>query len=257
MLAAENLSVEVGGKLILNEISFRVVPGDKVGIVGRNGAGKTSMLKVVSGEVPPSAGRVVITGDVGYLNQEPKADESIAGQRVLDRVISGRLLDVLAEDLEKARLAMELDPSDGNIRRFARREEAFAAKGGYQAESEAKKILAGLGITESRFGLSLSHLSGGERRRVELARILFAGSDVLLLDEPTNHLDLEAVSALAEGVSAFPGTVLVVTHDRDLVSAAATRILSFINGKIVDFHGTYDEYLESYPLKEMPRRAKW
>ena len=246
MLAAENLSVEVGGKLILNEISFRVVPGDKVGIVGRNGAGKTSMLKVVSGEVPPSAGRVVITGEVGYLNQEPKADESIAGQRVLDRVISGRLLDVLAEDLEKARLAMELDASDGNIRRFARREEAFAAKGGYQAESEAKKILAGLGITESRFGLSLSHLSGGERRRVELARILFAGSDVLLLDEPTNHLDLDSKTWLLSFMRAYSGAMMVISHDLDLLDEAITRIFHLErglgDGNLVEYKGTFSQY---------------
>ncbi len=243
MLTAENLTVEVGGKLILERVSFRVMPGDKVGIVGRNGAGKTSMLKVLSGEVPPTAGKVAITGDVGYLNQEPKADEVIAGQRVIDRVISGRSLDLIAEDLEKVRLAMELDPSEANIKKFTRREEAYAMKGGYQAESEAKKILAGLGITESRFSLSLSHLSGGERRRVELARILFAGSDVLLLDEPTNHLDLDSKNWLLSFMRSYSGAMIVISHDLDLLDEAITRIFHLErgvgDGELVDYKGTF------------------
>lgn len=246
MIAAENLTVEIGGKLILDGVSFRVASGDKVGIVGRNGAGKTSMLRVLSGEVPPAAGRILISGELGYLNQEPRAEESIASQRVLDRVISGRSLDTLAIDLEKVRLAMELDPSEANIKRFTRREEVFASKGGYQAESEAKKILAGLGIPESRFTLSLSHLSGGERRRVELARILFAGSDVLLLDEPTNHLDLDSKAWLMSFMRSYSGAMIVISHDLDLLDEAITRIFHLErgggDGELVEYKGTFSQY---------------
>ncbi len=260
MLTAENLTVEVGGKLILERVSFRVMPGDKVGIVGRNGAGKTSMLKVISGEVPPTAGKVAITGDVGYLNQEPKADEAIAGQKVIDRVISGRSLDVIAEDLEKVRLAMELDPSEANIKKFTRREEAYAMKGGYQAESEAKKILAGLGITESRFSLSLSHLSGGERRRVELARILFAGSDVLLLDEPTNHLDLDSKNWLLSFMRSYGGAMIVISHDLDLLDEAITRIFHLErgvgDGELVEYKGTFSQYKKARAEDEESTRKR-
>ncbi|NNN18915.1 MAG: ABC-F family ATP-binding cassette domain-containing protein [Acidimicrobiaceae bacterium] len=260
MLTAENLSVEVGGKLILNGVSFRVAPGDKVGIVGRNGAGKTSMLKVVSGEVPPTTGRIAIIGDIGYLNQEPKADESIASQSVLDRVISGRSLDVLAGDLEKARLAMELDPSEANIKRFARREEIFALKGGYQAESEAKKILVGLGITESRFPLNLSYLSGGERRRVELARILFAGSDVLLLDEPTNHLDLDSKNWLLSFMRGYSGAMMVISHDLDLLDEAITRIFHLergnSDGELIEYKGTFSQYKKARAGDELSARKR-
>ncbi|MDA8270648.1 MAG: ABC-F family ATP-binding cassette domain-containing protein [Actinomycetota bacterium] len=260
MLTAENLTVEVGGKLILERVSFRVTPGEKVGIVGRNGAGKTSMLKVLSGDAPPSAGRVAVKGALGYLNQEPKANESIAGQRVLDRVISGRSLDSLAEELEKARLAMELDPSEANVAKFTRREEIFAAKGGYQAESEAKKILVGLGIAESRFSLSLSHLSGGERRRVELAKILFAGSDVLLLDEPTNHLDLDAKNWLTSFMRTYRGAMMVISHDLDLLDEAITRIFHLErggqDGQLVEYKGTFSQYKKARAEDEESARRR-
>ncbi len=260
MLTAENLSVEVGGKLIVNGVSFRVVPGDKVGLVGRNGAGKTSLLRVLSQEIPPASGRIAVKGALGYLNQEPKADESIAGQRALDRVISGRSLDSLAQDLEKARLSMELDPSEANIKRFTRREEAFAANGGYQAESEAKKILAGLGISENRHSLSLSHLSGGERRRVELTRILFAGSDVLLLDEPTNHLDLDSKSWLTSFMRAYNGAMVVISHDLDLLDESITRIFHLDrgtgDGHLFEYKGTFSQYKKARAEDEESARKR-
>ncbi len=260
MLTAENLTVEVGGKLILDGVGFRVAPGDKVGLVGRNGAGKTSLLKVLSGEAAPASGKVVIKGLLGYLNQEPRADESIANLRVLDRVISGRLLDTLAQELEKARLTMELDPSDANIKRFARREEAFGASGGYQAESEAKKILVGLGIGESRFPLSLSHLSGGERRRVELARILFAGSDVLLLDEPTNHLDLDSKNWLTAFMRSYAGAMVVISHDLDLLDESITRIFHLErgaeDGQLVEYKGTFSQYKKARAEDEDSARKR-
>lgn len=246
MLVAEKLSVEVGGKLIVDDVSFRVMPGDKVGIVGRNGAGKTSMLKVIAGDAKPAKGKVTISGGLGYLNQEPKADEEVASQMVLDRVISGRGLDAIAEQLEKARLNMEMDPSDSNIKKFARKEEAFANGGGYQAEADAKKILSGLGITESRFTLALSNLSGGERRRVELARILFAGSDILLLDEPTNHLDSDSKNWLLSFMRAYGGAMVVISHDLDLLDEAITRIFHLErgqgDGRLIEYKGTFSQY---------------
>lgn len=260
MLTAEKLSVEVGGKLIVDDVSFRVLPGDKVGIVGRNGAGKTSMLKVIAGEVMPATGKISMVGDMGYLNQEPKADAAIANQRVLDRVISGRSLDVLAQELEKTRLAMELDPSDANIKKFTRREEEFSNRGGYQAESDAMKILAGLGITESRFLLALSNLSGGERRRVELARILFAGSDVLLLDEPTNHLDLDSKTWLLSFIRSYPGAMIVISHDLDLLDEAITRIFHLErgtgDGQLVEYKGTFSQYKRARAEDEESERRR-
>jgi ATPase subunit of ABC transporter with duplicated ATPase domains len=260
MLIAEKLSVEIGGKLIVDDVSFRVVPGDKVGIVGRNGAGKTSMLKVLAGETQPVTGKITISGGLGYLNQEAKVDDQAALSRVVDRVISGRGLDHLSEELEKVRLDMELDPSDSNIRKFTRKEEAFSNSGGYQAESDAKKILAGLGISESRFSLSLSHLSGGERRRVELARILYAGSDILLLDEPTNHLDLDSKNWLLSFMRSYPGALIVISHDLDLLDEAITRIFHLErglgDGKLVEYKGTFTQYKRARSEDEAAERKR-
>lgn len=260
MLTAEKLTVEVGGKLIVNEVNFRVMPGDKVGIVGRNGAGKTSMLKVIAGDVLPASGKILRVGEMGYLNQEPKADEAIATQRVLDRVISGRGLDEIAEDLEKIRIEMEIDPNEQNIKKFTRREEAFANQGGYQAESDAKKILAGLGISDSRHLLELSHLSGGERRRVELARILFAGSDILLLDEPTNHLDLDSKNWLLSFMRSYSGALIVISHDLDLLDEAITRIFHLErgtgDGSLVEYKGTFSQYKRARAEDEESERKR-
>lgn len=260
MLIAENLSVEVGGKLIVSDVSFRVIPGDKVGIVGRNGAGKTSMLRVIAGDVLPASGKVSRVGDTGYLNQEPKADEAIATQKVIERVISGKSLDTLAQELETARLAMERDPSDSNIKRFSKREERFASLGGYQAEADAKKILAGLGISQSRFELELSFLSGGERRRVELARILFAGSDLLLLDEPTNHLDLDSKNWLLSFMRSYNGALVVISHDLDLLDEAITRIFHLErgsgDGELIEYKGTFSQYKRGRAEDEEQARRK-
>src|SRR4051812_12373656 len=184
MLQVRGLSVEVGGRLTLEEASFTVAPGDKVGLVGRNGAGKTSLLRVLGGESQPAAGHVIKHGQVGYLNQDPRSGTRDAATTALTHVLSGRGLDDAILRLEKLRLTMEEDPSTRNVTRFSKAQEAFESSGGYSAEADVRRIVAGLGLTSDRVDLPITVLSGGERRRVELARILFAGSDILLLDEP-------------------------------------------------------------------------
>ena len=192
MLQVKNLTVEVGGRNVVQGASFQVMPRDKVGIVGRNGAGKTSMFKVLGGEADPAAGTVTRSGMYGYLSQDPRTSKEQEAKSAISHVLSGRNIDGELERIEKLRVAMESDPSDRNVSRYAKAEEDFNLKGGYSAESEARAIAAGLGLKPDRLDLALGVLSGGERRRVELARILFAGSDMLLLDEPTNHLDIDA-----------------------------------------------------------------
>ncbi len=260
MLIGENLSVEVGGKLIVKNISFRVMPGDKVGIVGRNGAGKTSLLKVLAGDVAPTVGKISRIGDTGYLNQEPKSDSIVSSQKVINRVISGKNLDTLSTELEKARLILEKDPSLENIEKFSKKEEKFSSLGGYQAESEAMKILSGLAISQSRFHLELSSLSGGERRRVELARILFAGSDLLLLDEPTNHLDLDSKNWLLSFMRGYKGAMVVISHDLDLLDEAITRIFHLEratgDGELIEYKGTFSQYKRSRAQDEEQAQKK-
>jgi ATPase subunit of ABC transporter with duplicated ATPase domains len=242
VLQARDLSVEVGGRLTLVEASFTVRAGDKVGLVGRNGAGKTSLLRVLGGEAPAANGVVVRQGGLGYLPQDPRPQGSGVDSTALSHVLSGRGLDEAVRRLEKLRLAVEEDPSDRNIGRFSRAEDAFRSEGGYSAEAEVRRIAAGLGLTADRVDLPITVLSGGERRRVELARILFAGSDVLLLDEPTNHLDSDATSWLMGFLAGYRGALLVVSHDLDLLDQAITRVLHLDEGEMVEYKGTYSQY---------------
>ncbi|MGI9033806.1 MAG: ABC-F family ATP-binding cassette domain-containing protein [Acidimicrobiales bacterium] len=254
MLSVQGLSVEVGGRSTLDGASFTLRAGEKVGLVGRNGAGKTSLLKVLGGEQPPAAGTLHHAGGLGYLPQDPKRK---VGARAtgLSHVLSGRGLDEAAEQLEELRVALEHDPSDKAITRFSGAEEAFFAADGYAAESQVRKLAAGLGLAADRLDMPVSALSGGERRRLELARILFGGSDVLLLDEPTNHLDTDAKTWLMGFLASYRGALLVVSHDLHLLDAAITRILHLDEGSIVEYRGTYSQYRRSRAADE-ERAAK-
>jgi ATPase subunit of ABC transporter with duplicated ATPase domains len=242
VLQVRDLSVEVGGRLTLVEASFTIRAGDTAGLVGRNGAGKTSLLKVLAGESQPFSGTVLRQGDLGWLPQDPRTPESAANNTALTHVLSGRGLDDAATRLEKLRLILEEDPSERNVGRFSRAEEAFEMAGGYGAESEVRRIAAGLGLADDRLDLPLRVLSGGERRRVELARILFAGSEVLLLDEPTNHLDTDAKEWLMGFLKSYRGALLVVSHDIELLDEGITRVLHIDEGEMVEYKGTYTQY---------------
>jgi ATPase subunit of ABC transporter with duplicated ATPase domains len=251
VLIARQLSVEVGGRLTLEGANFTIHPGDKVGLVGRNGAGKTSLLKVLGGNNPPFAGTVEITGQLGFLTQDPRKLRETSDSSGLAWVLSGRGLDELATRLEKLRIAMEESPTDKAIARYAKAEEAFGEAGGYSAESEVRALVAGLGLTAERIDLPLGVLSGGERRRVELARILFAGSDMLMLDEPTNHLDSDAKAWLLGYMKNYRGALLVVSHDLELLDEAITRVLHLDEGRMHEYKGTYSQYLEARAADEI------
>jgi ATPase subunit of ABC transporter with duplicated ATPase domains len=242
VLVARDLSVEVGGRLTLVEASFTVRAGDKVGLVGRNGAGKTSLLRVLAGQEHAHTGATHRTGQLGYLDQNPRALPQLGDRRAADHVLSGRGLDEVVVRLEKLRLRLEEEPSARNVDRHARAHDEFEHQGGYAAEAEVRRIAAGLGISADRLDLPLEVLSGGERRRVELARILFAGSDLLLLDEPTNHLDNDAKQWLMGFLRSYRGALLVVSHDLELLDEAITRVLHLDEGRLVEYRGTYSQY---------------
>jgi ATPase subunit of ABC transporter with duplicated ATPase domains len=244
-LDVRDLSVEAGGRTVVTGLGFTLRAGDKVGMVGRNGAGKTSTLRVLAGEATPLTGSVDRRGAVGYLRQDPRqhrADDGVGG---LEHILAARDLVDLSRRVEKARLQVEEDPSDRSVARFARLEEEYRHLGGYQAESEARTITAGLGLAQDRLGLSVRALSGGERRRLELARILFGGSDLLLLDEPTNHLDADAKAWLMRFLGSYKGALIVVSHDIALLDASITRILHLDRDGIVEYRGTYSQYREA------------
>jgi ATPase subunit of ABC transporter with duplicated ATPase domains len=242
MLQVNQLTVEVAGRIVVDRATFSLHAGDKVGLVGRNGAGKTSLLKVLAGRAPGTGGEAVCRGALGYLDQDPRLKSSAVDVTGLTHIIAGRGLDASAARLEKLRLVLEKSPTTNNVARFSRAEERFRTEGGYSAESEARRIAAGLGISGDRLDRPVKVLSGGERRRVELARILFAGSDVLLLDEPTNHLDTDAKTWLMRFLGSYRGALLVVSHDLVLLDEAITRILHLDESHINEYRGTYSQY---------------
>jgi ATPase subunit of ABC transporter with duplicated ATPase domains len=255
MLQVRELAVEVGGRYTLTDASFSLHAGDTVGLVGRNGAGKTSMLKVLAGWAQPAHGVVLRPQAVGYLPQDPPPRGAGLDGTALSHVLSGRGLDAAARHLEELRLRVDTDPSARNVRAYGNAQDAFTAAGGYAAESKVRRICAGLGLGADRLDLPISALSGGERRRVELARILFAGSDLLLLDEPTNHLDVDAKNWLMAFLRSFRGALLVISHDLALLDSAITRVLHLDEGELVEYKGTYTQYLNARKADE-ERRAK-
>jgi ATPase subunit of ABC transporter with duplicated ATPase domains len=254
VLEARDLTVEVGGRVTLRDASFVVRAGEKVGLVGRNGVGKTSLLKVLAGESEPAGGKAAVHGRLGFLTQDPRALRQATAATGLAHVLSGRGLDEAAERLETLRRAMEKHPSERAVARFSKAEDHFAALGGYAAESQVRQLVAGLGLSADRIDLPLGVLSGGERRRVELARILFAGIDVLMLDEPTNHLDNDAKTWLMGFLRDFRGALLVVSHDIELLDEAITRVLHLDDGEMVEYKGTYSQYREARTADEERRR---
>jgi ATPase subunit of ABC transporter with duplicated ATPase domains len=255
VLQVRDLAVEVGGRFTLSDASFSLHAGDKVGLVGRNGAGKTSMLKVLGGAAPAAQGVVLRPPRIGYLPQDPPPRGSGLDGSALAHVLSGRGLDTEAMRIEQLRARVDDDPSPRNVRAFANAEDAFRSAGGYAAESEVRRISAGLGLANDRLDLAISALSGGERRRVELARILFAGSDLLLLDEPTNHLDIDAKSWLMSFLRSYRGALLVISHDLELLDQAITRVLHLDEGELIEYKGTYSQYLVAREADE-ERQAK-
>src|SRR5215468_10121494 len=261
VLAVNGLGVEVGGRLVVSGATFTIRARDKVGLVGRNGAGKTSLLRVLGGAAPAITGSVLRSGALGYLPQDPRIAGVLDGRTAVEHIFSGRGLDEAMVRIEKLRAQMEEDPSEANVARFSRAEDAFRHDGGYAADAEVRSIAYGLGLGADRMDLPLGVLSGGERRRVELSRILYAGSDVLLLDEPTNHLDADARAWLMKFLRGYRGALLVISHDLDLLDEAITRVIHIDReseegtGKLVEYKGTYSQYLVARDDNEV-RAAK-
>src|SRR4051794_31037154 len=226
MITTHQLEVRAGARLLMADVSFRVAAGDKVGLVGRNGAGKTTLTKILAGEALPAAGNVHRTGEVGYLPQDPRIGDPEVLAR--DRILSARGLDDVVRRLRRAETEMGSDDPavrDRAMRRYERADAELHAGGGYAAESEAAQIAHSLGIADRLMTQPLKTLSGGQRRRVELARILFSGAETLLLDEPTNHLDADSIAWLREFLAAHKGGLIVISHDTGLLEATVNRVL--------------------------------
>ena len=259
MLQVRNLAIDVAARRVLSDASFTVGAGDKVGLVGRNGAGKTSLLKVLAGDDDAAGGIVLRRGTLGYVPQNPRPRaEAAAGlaqgasitYTALSHILSGRGLDRAAARLAELHRGLEHDHSLASIELYSTAEERYRLDGGYSSESDARRLATGLGLRLDRVDLPLSVLSGGERRRVELARVLFADADLLLLDEPTNHLDSDAKTWLMDFLRDYRGAVIVVSHDLGLLDTSITRVLHLDAGRLIEYRGTYSQYQQARRLEE-------
>jgi ATPase subunit of ABC transporter with duplicated ATPase domains len=247
MLLARYLDIDAGARRLLSDVSLSIQAGDKVGLVGPNGAGKTTLLRTLAGQRRPASGTVVGSGVIGYLSQEAALDElDDPNQTALERILQARDMGALERRMETIRLEMAEtsgEERDRLIKRFARLEDEFNARGGYVAKAEAKQFASSVGIGADDLDQAVATMSGGQRRRVELARILFAETTTLLLDEPTNHLDLDAKAWLVGHLAAYPGGLLLVSHDLALLDDSITSVLAVDSGRIEPFRGNYSYYL--------------
>src|SRR5690242_12293909 len=259
MITVRGVDLRVAAQLLLADISFTVGAGDRVGLVGRNGAGKTTLLTTLAGERRPAAGDIAVTGSVGYLQQDPRAaDPAIT---VTDRILSARGLDTAVRDLRAAETAMSTATGQAQekaMAAYARAEAAFQAGGGYAAEAEAARLAAGVGLPNRALEQPVGHLSGGQRRRVELARILFAQHDMLLLDEPTNHLDADSVLWLRQFLLSYAGGLIVISHDTELLKATVNRVFHLDPQRLtIDIHNTgWKKYREQLDVDERRRQRE-
>ncbi|MGW2251236.1 ribosomal protection-like ABC-F family protein [Kitasatospora sp. NPDC001660] len=225
MISANALELRAGARILIESASFKVAAGDRIGLVGRNGAGKTTLTKVLAGEGLPAAGTVTRSGEVGYLPQDPRTGDLDVLAK--DRILSARGLDTVLKKMRENEDRMANGKGatrDNAMKKYARLETEFLTKGGYAAEAEAATIAAALGLPDRILGQPLHTLSGGQRRRVELARILFSDSDVLLLDEPTNHLDADSIAWLRDFLKTYKGGFIVISHDVDLVETVVNKV---------------------------------
>ncbi|QOW00776.1 ABC-F family ATP-binding cassette domain-containing protein [Rhodococcus pyridinivorans] len=270
MITATDLEVRAGVRTLLSApgSGLRVQAGDRIGLVGRNGAGKTTTLRILAGEGEPYAGSVIRSGDIGYLPQDPK--EGNLDVLAKDRVLSARGLDEILRSMEKqqALMAEAVDEKirDRAVRKYGSLEERFATLGGYVAESEAASICHSLGLPDRVLGQPLHTLSGGQRRRVELARILFAASDgsggksdtTLLLDEPTNHLDADSITWLRGFLQNHDGGLIVISHDVDLLADVVNKVwfLDAVRGEADVYNMGWKKYLDARATDEARRRRE-
>ncbi|MBM0235500.1 ABC-F family ATP-binding cassette domain-containing protein, partial [Micromonospora sp. STR1_7] len=227
MITATGLELRAGSRILLSDTTLRVQPGDRIGLVGRNGAGKTTTLKVLAGEGQPYAGQIDQRSAIGYLPQDPRTgDLEVTGR---DRVLSARGLDVLMSQMQEIEARLAEDADEKLVRRYGALEDQFAALGGYAAEAEAARICANLGLPDRALAQTIGTLSGGQRRRIELARILFRdagenGGGILLLDEPTNHLDADSITWLRGFLANHKGGLIVISHDGALLESVVNKV---------------------------------
>jgi ATPase subunit of ABC transporter with duplicated ATPase domains len=260
VLAVQDLEITVGSRTLMSEVSFRVQAGDKIGLVGRNGAGKTTLTKVLAGWTLPSGGKVEKSGEIGYLPQDPRSGDPT--QTARNRILDARGLGSVRTRLADAATAMAEAANDADrdraMRRYSRLDDEFVTLGGYAAESEAAAIASNLNLPDRILDQQLDTLSGGQRRRIELARILFSDAETMILDEPTNHLDMDSVVWLREFLKTYRGGLIVISHDVELVGETVNRVFYLdANRQVIDIYNMgWKQYLRQREDDEKRRKRE-
>ena len=253
MITVSGLTKSFGGRTLFEGVTFKLMPGRRVALVGGNGVGKTTLLEIIVGLQQPDAGDVHLGRDdrIGYLPQE--LTEQVDGS-VIEEVLRGAA-HVTELEGRLAGLAAELaatgpggDRSDAAeqervLAEYGEAQHRFETLGGYGIEAEARRILAGLGFSDADADRPVEELSGGWRMRVALARLMLSAPELLVLDEPTNHLDVESVAWLEQYLAAWPGAILFVSHDRDFLDAVAERVVEVAHGRAVEYVGGFSEFV--------------
>ena len=269
MIVTNDFEVRVGARTLLDAPGqhLRVQPGDRIGLVGRNGAGKTTTMRILAGETEPFGGSVTRSGPIGYLPQDSREGNIEITAR--ERVLSARGLDEIKRRMAKQQELMETATDekfrDKAIRKYSRLEEEYHALGGYEADAECAQICDNLGLPQRILDQQLKTLSGGQRRRVELAQILFAASagsgksqTTLLLDEPTNHLDADSITWLRGFLSKHEGGLIMISHDVDLLEAVCNKIwfLDAVRAEADIYNMGFKKYLDARATDEARRRRE-
>ena len=264
MLYIQNMSYEIGDRLLLDNINWQIKPGRRIGLIGPNGAGKTTFLRHLAGQLPNAPGTVKFPSyyRIGYLPQE---EIKTGQQTLLDLVLQGNqeLVDIEAEITSIHKSLEDGDENNALIKRLGQLEDRFQLLGGYSREADAKRILQGLGFKEADYSRDIMEFSGGWRMRGHLARLLLQAPDLLLLDEPTNHLDLTSLEWLEEFLKTFKGSMIIVSHDRFFLDRLANEIAELAKGHITHYSGNYrfyekkrDELREQQHKEYLAQRAE-
>lgn len=259
MLNVQDLELRVGARVLMSDVSFRVSGGDKIGLVGRNGAGKTTLTKTLAGDLQPAGGSIEFSGEIGYLPQDPRSGDPEELART--RILNARGLGSLVQGMSEASMKMgdsNPDIADKAMKSYSALSDRFDALGGYSAEAEAAAIASNLQLPDRLLDQPLKTLSGGQRRRIELARILFSGADTMLLDEPTNHLDADSVVWLREFLKGYQGGLIVISHDVELVGETVNRVFYLdANRQVIDIYNmNWKNYQKQREQDEQRRKRE-
>jgi ATP-binding cassette subfamily F protein 3 len=246
LLHIQNVSFEFGGNYLFRDIDWFIKPRERIGLIGKNGAGKSTLLKLIMGKYDVREGSIIKSGGInlGYLSQDMISEDG--NQTILEHAKQAfkRAL-FIQDELEQLYILMETDPSEENIQKMADYQEEFDALDGYNIDNKTAEILEGLGFKTKDLDRPMREFSGGWRMRVVLAKMLLEEPDIMLMDEPTNHLDLPSIEWLEGYLSSYPGSVVIVSHDREFLNKMINKTAELSNQKLYLWDGNYDFYLKA------------